>query len=77
MSSEHIETKRKIKEIADIRSFEALLRISMLSDEDKEILRLLYVQNKSVSFVADSLGFSEVYIKKRHKAALQKLNKLL
>lgn len=48
----------------------------MLSDEDKELLRLYYINGKNFAFVADTLGYSEAYVKKRHKAAIAKLNKL-
>lgn len=48
----------------------------MLPEEDKELLRLYYVNGKNFAFVADTLGYSEAYVKKRHKAALIKLNKL-
>lgn len=74
--TDHVKIKHKIKAIADVRDFESLLRISMLPEEDKELLRLYYVNGKNFAFVADTLGYSEAYVKKRHKAALTKLNKL-
>ena len=74
--TDHVKIKHKIKAIADVRDFESLLRVSMLSDEDKELLRLYYINGKNFAFVADTLGYSEAYIKKRHKAAILKLNKL-
>lgn len=74
--TDHVKIKHKIKAIADVRDFESLLRISMLPEEDKELLRLYYVNGKNFAFVADTLGYSEAYVKKRHKAALIKLNKL-
>ena len=74
--TDHVKIKHKIKAIADVRDFESLLRISMLPEEDKELLRLYYVYGKNFAFVADTLGYSEAYVKKRHKAALIKLNKL-
>lgn len=74
--TDHVKIKHKIKAIADVRDFESLLRVSMLSEEDKELLRLYYVNGKNFAFVADTLGYSETYIKKRHKAAILKLNKL-
>lgn len=76
MSSEHIKAKRRIKEIADVRSFEMLLKISMLCDSDKQLLRMHYVQGYGFAYIADALGYSESYIKKKHKLALRKLNKL-
>ena len=77
MSSEHIKTRNKVKEIASITTFNELLDACTLTDEDKEILKMHYLQGKDFRYIGDTLGFSESTIKKRHKKALQKLNKLL
>lgn len=75
--SKHIETRKKVKEIADISSFTSLLNSSTLSDTDKQILRFHYIQHKDFRYIGDMLGYSESAIKRRHKMALQKLNKIL
>ncbi len=75
--SEHIDTRNKIKDIADISSFTVLLNKSTLSDEDKQLLQLHYVQHKDFRYIGDMLGYSEQTIKRRHKKALIKLSKLL
>lgn len=77
MKSEHIETRNKLKAIYDIKSFENLLENCILTDIEKEILRLHYLKGKDFQFIGDKLGFAEVTIKKKHKKCLQKLNKLL
>ena len=77
MSSEHINVRRKIKEIPSITSFNDLLERSTLSDEDKELLRLHYLEDKDFRFIGDSLGYSESTIKYRHKKALKKLSKII
>lgn len=77
MSSKHIQTRHKIQEIPDIKSFNGLLNNSTLSDIDKQMLKMHYLQGKDFRYIGDTLGFSESTIKKRHKKALQKLNKLL
>lgn len=77
MSSEHIKTKRKIKEIASINTFNDLINACTLTEEDKEILRMHYLQGKDFRYIGDVLGFSESTIKKRHKKSLSKLNKIL
>lgn len=77
MSSEHIKTRNKIKTIASITTFNDLLDGCTLTDEDKEILRMHYLQGKDLQYIGDMLGYSESTIKKRHQKALQKLNKLL
>lgn len=77
MSSEHIKTRQKVQNICSIKSFEGLLAESTLSDDDKEILRLHYLQNKDFRFIGDKLGFAESTIKRKHKKILSKLNRLL
>lgn len=75
--TKHIETRRKLKEIPLVSDFEDLLNVCTLSDEDKNILRMHYLQNKDFRFIGDSMGYSERTIKARHKAALKKLSNAL
>ena len=75
--SEHIETRKKIQRIADVQTFQQLLDQSTLSDIDKSILSLHYLQDKDFRFIGDTLGFSESTIKKRHRKILSKLSRLL
>ena len=77
MYSKHIETRHKIQEIPDVKSFKGLLDNSTLSDTDKQMLEMHYLHGKDFRYIGDTLGFSESTVKKRHKKALQKLNKLL
>lgn len=58
-------------------NFEALLNKSMISDEEKELMRLHYIQKKDFRFIGDTLGHSEASIKAKHRKILKKLNKLL
>ena len=77
MPTEYIKIKRKVKEIPDIRSFNGLLEASTLSDMDKEILRMHYLQEREFSYIADVLGYNQKTIEARHKKALLKISKLL
>ena len=77
MPTEYIKIKRKVKEIPDIRSFSGLLEASTLSDLDKEIIRMYYIQQRDFAYIADSLGYTEQTVKLKHKKALMKLSKLL
>lgn len=77
MSTKHIDVRRKIKSIPSIESFDQLLEVSTLSDEDKEILRLHYLKDKDFRYIGDMLGYSESTIKYRHRKALKKLSKLI
>ena len=75
--SKHIETRKKVSEIADISSFYSLINRSTLSHTDKQILVLHYIDDKDFRYIGDMLGFSESTIKRRHKKALSKLAKIL
>ena len=77
MRSEHIKTRGKIKSIANVTTFNDLLDSCTLTEEDKELLRLHYLNGKDFRYIGDKLGFAESTIKKRHRKALQKLNKIL
>ena len=77
MPTEYIKIKRKVKDIPDIRSFNGLLEASTLSDLDKEIIRMYYIQERDFSYIADALGYNQKTIEIRHKKALMKLSKLL
>ena len=75
--SKHTETRNKLKGIADISSFTDLLNKSTISDDDKLLLRLHYLQGKYFRYIGDMLGYSESTIKQRHRRILKKLSKIL
>lgn len=75
--SDHVETRNKLKSIPRVSTLMELLDSCTLSDEDKEIIKMHYVQNKSLSYIADTLGYSESAIKKKHKKILCKFSKIL
>lgn len=77
MTTEHVKTRKRIKDIASISTFNDLLEASTLSAEDKEVLKMHYLEDKDFRLIGDTLGLSEQTIKYRHKKALQKLSKLL
>lgn len=71
--SQHIETRRKLQDVALVADFEHILSLCTLSEEDKEILRMHYIQHKDFRLIGDTLGYAEKTIKERHKAALRKI----
>lgn len=75
--TEHIQTKNQIKEIADVKSFNALLEAAVLSDVEKDILTLHYIKDKDFGFIADTIGLSPATVYKKHKNCLKKLRKLI
>lgn len=75
--SEHIETRKKIKGIASVSSFNSLIDNTVLTDTEKQILVLHYLNGKDFRFIGDTLGYSESTIKKKHRKILAKLSKVL
>lgn len=75
--TEHIQTKKQLKEIADLKSFNTLLEAAMLSDVEKDILTLHYAKDKDFGFIADTIGVSPATVYKKHKDCLNKLRKLI
>ena len=75
--TKHIDTRRKIKDIASISTFKELIDSAMLTNEDKKILKLHYIVGYDFRMIGDILGYSESTIKRRHRKALAKIGKIL
>lgn len=75
--TEHIKTRNKLKEVVEIQTFSDLLDRCILSEEDRKIMELHYLQDKDLRYIADLLGYSEGTIKKRHRKVLKKLKQIL
>lgn len=75
--TEHIKTRNKLKEIVEIQTFSDLLDRCILSEEDRRIMELHYLQDRDLRYIGDLLGYSEGTIKKRHRKVLKKLNQIL
>lgn len=76
MDKSNAATRNRLKQIHSVKDFEDLLEHTMLSDEEKQILRLHYKEQKSLSYIADMLGMSEVTVKKKHSKILLKVGKM-
>lgn len=75
--TEHIRIRAKLKEITEIKTFSELLDRCILSENERRIMDLHYLEDKDFRFIGDALGFSEGAIKKKHRKILKKLNNLL
>lgn len=75
--TDHIKTRKVLKDIATISTFNEILDVSTLSEEDKFILREHYLNGKNFAYIADELGYAEITINKRHCRILQKLSRIL
>lgn len=75
--TDHIKTRHKVKDIDTPTDFEGILSSVILSDIDKQIMRMHYLNGMSLMDIAGQLGYSESAVKKRHKSALRKIAKIL
>jgi len=75
--TKHIELKHKVKSINRKTDFDSLIEESMLSDVEKNMMVMYYVENKTIECIADMLGYSPQGIIKMHKRILNKLESLL
>lgn len=76
MDKEKARTRRKIKEISSVKDFNDLLDQVMLSEEERKIMELHYKGQKSLAYIADMLGMSEITVKKKHSKILKKIGNL-
>lgn len=77
VQSDHIKTRQKIKEIADVKTFDELLERCMLTDEEKYIMRQHYYKGRSFQSIAMEICISEDWLKHKHKKILRKIRQLL
>ncbi len=70
----HIKNRNKLKDIKLAAEFEALLSRCVLSEEEKQIARLIYVEKQNLWRIGNTLGYSEREIKSKHKAIVDILS---
>jgi DNA-directed RNA polymerase specialized sigma subunit len=76
MDKHNAKTRKKLKQISSVKDFESLIEQTMLSEEEKKILWLHYKEQKTMAFIADELGMSEITVKKKHSKMLMKIGKM-
>lgn len=75
--TKHMEIKRRVKGINEKSTFNAILDNSMLSEKEKTLMRMYYIEKHDFDFIADTLGYSKMGIVKMHKRILQRIESLL
>lgn len=73
MNEETKKVKHKIQRIVKVEDFENLLSQTMLNEEEKKIMWMIYSEHKSMSCIADELGMAEITVKKKHGKILNKM----
>ena len=75
--TEHMKVKKRVQKIDKRSTFNSILEDSMLSEKEKEMMKMYYIEKKSFDYIADEMGYSKAGILKMHKRALNKLENLI
>ena len=76
MDKKNARARKQLKQIGTVKDFEELLQALMLSEEEKQLLRLHYKEKKSLQYIADVMCMSEANVKKIHRKILSKVSEL-
>ena len=75
--TEHMKTKNKIKQIGSKIEFNTLLDNIILSDTERQMMQLYYIERKDFEYIADSLGYTKAGIQKMHQRILKRIEALI
>lgn len=75
--SEHINTRRKLRAITEISTFNDLLSKILLPPKYKELLEMYYIKDMTFLEIGEVLGIEEITAKTWHRKALNKISKML
>ena len=75
--TEHVQARAKVKGIPRVSTFNELLNECTLTQDEKTFMQMHYLEQKDFRFIGDTLGYTEVTMKRWHNRILRKLNKLL
>ncbi len=67
----HIETRRYLRQIADVAAFNELLDAVILSKQEKQLMQLHYLDKHDFCYIGDKLGLSESSAKRKHREILR------
>lgn len=70
--TQHIETRGRLHDL-DVATLNAVLDTIPLSNIDRSIMELRYIKRHDLNYIADTLGFSESTIRRRHRNILKRL----
>lgn len=73
MNNKNKKVRDKLKSINTYKTFYQIIDGVILSDEEKRILEMFYLEEKTFGFIADELKISTATISRRHKKILDKL----
>lgn len=75
--TQHISTRKKLVDIADVKTFNQVLDLVILTPEERKIMECKYLQGMSLLQIAFELNYTEVTICRKHQKILKKISKVL
>lgn len=69
--------RQYLTDIPDKKTYLELMDKAKLTPTERTVCDMKYLQGQNFCFIGDSLGFSEDWIKRIHRAALIKLSKIV
>lgn len=73
MDKDNFEVRKKLRSISTYKTFYQMLDGVILSDEERKIIEMFYLENKSLDLIADELKLSKTTVARKHKKILNKL----
>ena len=70
----HIETRRYLRQISDVAAFNEVINAVILSEQEKQLMQLHYIDKQDFRFIGDKLGLSESSVKRKHRELLRTIN---
>ena len=77
MDSKTKATRKYLTELPEKKCYFELMDKAKLTPIERTVCDMKYLQGQNLCFIGDSLGFSEDWTKRIHRAALQKLSQII
>lgn len=74
---ERLETKRKLKSISTKQEITDIFDKVVLSERERQVMNMLYINKQQMVDIADELGVSEPTVLKDHARCLDKIGAIL
>ena len=75
--TEHISTRKAIRNISDKKKFKEMLDKVILTEEERQIMELHYLKGMSLLQISYQLDYAEVTISRKHKKILNKIKNVI
>ena len=73
----HIETRQYLRRISDVAAFNEVINAVILSEQEKQLMQLHYIDKQDFRFIGDKLGLSESSVKRKHREILRTIERYI